>query len=425
MPLKNLYFDDILAIIESALSCAGDAPLREAEIVVLNGAWHGLTYAEMAEDCPYNEGSLCRTVAPPLWKRLSSALNLEVTKPKFRALMETVSDRLERDNPSYSAPEHRFIGTPPLVNNFVGRGTEIQELIEAVKQFRCIFVGGAVGIGKSSLAAKVFNLLTSMGGFDVFVWKYCNYDDPAKDVEDLLKLLQQPEQDLIDGLRSKKHFIILDGIDRWMLAHRPQAEQLIRKLIESEHRSHILFTICESLALVNYLIGGGRSVREFKLTGLTLKDAKSLCATYGIEDSVAEGFSKSYDGIPLLLHKASERIQLMGGNFEAFMGNKTSLASYLLADHISQILTQIGDTEKFILSFLAHKLDSESISQQDALLILRQDSNYTTSMLLKGLDLLERLHLIDIKRSSTIAFVSIPRAIQKQVRSNMNLSFST
>jgi hypothetical protein len=421
MSIESLYFDDILPIVESALKAVGDKPLKRAEIVVLQAAWSGVTYNEIAERSPFRAGNLQQRAAPPLWRRLSVAFGRETSKRSFRSIMEEIAEKSNHDFNKLHLQDRRFIGTAPSLNNFVGRKSEVNELAEDIGQNRCVLVVGSAGIGKTSLTSKVFNQFKSMGGFDLYLWKYCIYDEPSKDVEDLLNLLQDSTNDLVDVLRKKRHLIVLDGIERWLSYSRTKAEQLIRQLCESEHGSCIVFTGRESLPLLKGLALGGRPVHEFLLKGLSPQDSRLLFKDYNFKGSRMDELAESYQGNPLLLHKACERIRSCGGDIEAFMGNKTSLAGDILRNTLNDILknSQIGEVERAILTFLSRRLESRSMPKQEVLSELKKESSsYSLSIILEALDVLERFRLIDIKSTSKIDLVSVPSMIRKYVLSS-------
>jgi NACHT domain len=421
MSIESLYFDDILPLVESALKAVGDKPLKRTEIVVLQSAWSGVSYTDIAERSPFSAGNLQQRAAPPLWRRLSVAFGCETSKKKFRSIVEEIAEKSNHDFKKSHLQDRRFIGTAPSLDNFVGRKSEVNELAEDIGQNRCVLVVGSAGIGKSSLMSKVFNQYKSMGGFDVYLWKYCIYDEPFKDIEDLLNLLQDSTTDLLGVLRKQRHLIVLDGIDRWLSQHRTEAEDLIRQLVESEHGSCIVFTGRESLPLVKGLDRGGRPVREFLLNGLSLQDSRLLFKDYNFKGSKMDELAESYQGNPLLLHKACERIRSCGGDIETFMGSKTSLVGDILRNSLNDILknSQIGEVERAILSFLSRRLESRSMPKREVLSELeKESSSYSLSIILEALDVLERFHLIDIKASSKIDLVSVPRAIRKYVLSN-------
>lgn len=421
MHTESLYFDDIMPIVESALKSAGDKPLKRTEIFVLQAAWSGVTYNEIAERSPFSAGNLQQRAAPPLWRRLSVAFGCDTTKKKFRSVVEEIAEQSKHDFKKSDSQDRRFIGTAPSLDNFVGRKSEVNELAEDIGQSRSVLVVGSSGVGKSSLTSKVFNQYKSMGGFDVYLWKYCIYDEPLKDIEDILHLLQGSTADLVSVLRKQRHLIVLDGIERWLSQHRVQAEDLMRQLIESEHGSCIVFTGRESLPLVKGLIRGGRPVREFHLNGLSLKDSRLLFKDYGFQGSRMDELTECYQGNPLLLHNACERIQSCGGDIETYMGNKTSLAGDILRNSINDILksTQIGEAERFLITFLSQKLESQSMPKKDVLLELNKEpSSFSFSVILEAFDVLERYHLINIKANSKIDLVSVPKIIRKYVLSS-------
>ena len=61
--------------------------LTPAQKLVLFLAWEGHTYAQIAKQCRYQEGTL-KKIAPELWSLLSDLFNETLTKKTFRAILE-------------------------------------------------------------------------------------------------------------------------------------------------------------------------------------------------------------------------------------------------------------------------------------------------------------------------------------------------
>lgn len=61
--------------------------LRDIEIVILHGAWNNYTYAQIAEAKGYTSGYLCKDIGHSLWKNLSTALKVKVSKRNFKAAL--------------------------------------------------------------------------------------------------------------------------------------------------------------------------------------------------------------------------------------------------------------------------------------------------------------------------------------------------
>ena len=60
--------------------------LTPVQKLVLYQAWEGLTFAQIAKQCRYQEGTL-KKIAPEWWSLLSDLLNQTLTKKTFRAIL--------------------------------------------------------------------------------------------------------------------------------------------------------------------------------------------------------------------------------------------------------------------------------------------------------------------------------------------------
>lgn len=61
--------------------------LSDIEIVILHGAWNNYTYAQIAEAKGYTSSYLCKDIGHSLWKNLSTALKVKVSKTNFKAAL--------------------------------------------------------------------------------------------------------------------------------------------------------------------------------------------------------------------------------------------------------------------------------------------------------------------------------------------------
>ena len=61
--------------------------LSDIEIVILHGAWNNYTYAQIAEAKGYTSSYLCKDIGHRLWKNLSTALKVKVSKTNFKAAL--------------------------------------------------------------------------------------------------------------------------------------------------------------------------------------------------------------------------------------------------------------------------------------------------------------------------------------------------
>lgn len=68
--------------------------LKDVELQVLEGAWEGLTYEQMAEQYHLSVNYLRGDVGSKLWKKLSEALGEPVTKTNFKEALQRASESL-------------------------------------------------------------------------------------------------------------------------------------------------------------------------------------------------------------------------------------------------------------------------------------------------------------------------------------------
>jgi hypothetical protein len=94
---------------ETALQTADDLVFRETdkhltdiEITVLRGAWHGLTYEQIAKIESYATGYISRDVGKELWDKISTALGEKVSKKNFKAALQRESQKYIQATPTHN-----------------------------------------------------------------------------------------------------------------------------------------------------------------------------------------------------------------------------------------------------------------------------------------------------------------------------------
>ncbi|HEY9825504.1 MAG TPA: NACHT domain-containing protein [Stenomitos sp.] len=426
MTTERLQFDAVLAEIDAILLNAKQKPLKRSEVSVLQGAWGGLTYSEMAERSPYNTSNLQRKIAPQLWKRLSTAMGQEISKPRFRSTMESLLEEkgLELE---VESNKKRFIGVAPSLTKFVGRVAEVNELSGHLTQARCIFVSGAQGIGKTALIAKVFEGQKSLNTFESYVWKYCISDDPKQDLLDLYRMLDlatKSDDNNIEFLRIQRNLIVLDGIDGWLTKYRPQTERLLKVWIEGDHQSCLLITARESLTLVDRLIQGGRPVKKLLLEGLSLKDGRTLLKDHQVVGRPADELMDSYRGNPMLLLQACGKIALLGGDITTFMDSKTSMAVNAMAESLDALFfgqsSRISEEQRALLGNLARLTQTAPVALNQTLMNLCQLSSDRFASMLNAIEMLQSLSLVKVTQANREVSIEVPKPIRKYISTHIS-----
>lgn len=139
--------------------------LKDVEIQVLQGAWDGLSYEKMAEQYHLSVNYLRGDIGSRLWKKLSIALDEEVTKNNFRGALERAwekqGDRATPLTPS-SAPVSEIPfpeGAVPLDSPFYieREGIESSSYRTIEKPGSLIRIKAPRLMGKTSLINKILD----------------------------------------------------------------------------------------------------------------------------------------------------------------------------------------------------------------------------------------------------------------------------
>lgn len=382
--------------------------LSEAEITILKAAWNKLTYDEIAQETGYTASYIQSGLANNLWKLLTDVIGdgENITKSKFRYFMEwKLSAGADLIPPEGSIKGNAvLIGEPPAVVSFYGRKTELQELKSAVEQKKVVVLSGITGVGKTALAVKLLESLKqkSQGDFDFLIWKSIYYGpSPGNLVAELLKLFPQIQREpgesdseefrmtkLISYLRSNRILLVLDEAES--LLRNKDSKLFIRRIIEDQHNSCVLFTSRELFQDIAQLRTSNRSIQSIKLKGLTIDDALEIVKARGLSATPRwEQLIDLYQGIPDVIDMITSQVQrLFGGNVEEFFSYKTSL----MGDYIQKVFgRELGKNDalsnlKFkIVEYLSHRTEAHR-------LVDFQD-------LLKGLSTTEDFSILDFKKA--------------------------
>jgi GTPase SAR1 family protein len=420
--------------------------LEEPEKVVIEAAWLDLDYQEIAQQVPYSVDILQRRTAPKLWILLTGILGNgeKVTKKRLRSILErrmdVTSSKVGMDSSneihtsSAIALPRVLGGQPPDTSNFYGRTAELSSLKEWIVQKRCIVLHGVVGVGKTTLAARLVEEVSTnaQSQFDCAVWKSLAYAPLLPDlVTELVKLcnfsnleLELPEYTqarislLLERLRSRRILLILDAAEAILQGDRnsrsnPYGEQyaeyglFFRRLVEEQHQSCILLTSQEPFSDLTLLESAKRPVRSVKVEGLDLDSGMQFLHSKGLTDTnECQELIQTYRGNPSELEAVANRIQhFFGGSAKSFLEYKTTLIGDSFQAKLNQIFGQarfLSQLQRQIAIYLAEEqskgftsiaftrlLSSLSSSQQDPI---------STSELIEALEGLEKCSLIETSK---------------------------
>ncbi|WOB44927.1 hypothetical protein HNI00_18560 [Thermoleptolyngbya oregonensis NK1-22] len=94
---QPILFETALQAADAAVLAAASRHLKNIEVAVLKGAWHGFKYDEIAEETGYTPEYIKHDVGPKLWQLLSSSLGERVSKTNLVAVL---SQRAAQSNGS-------------------------------------------------------------------------------------------------------------------------------------------------------------------------------------------------------------------------------------------------------------------------------------------------------------------------------------
>lgn len=78
-----MNLEEVVEAVDAAVFTRGGRHLSLVEIVVLRGAWQGLTYEQTAETCQYSLTYIKQAAGPKFWKLLSEVFGEKVSKTNF------------------------------------------------------------------------------------------------------------------------------------------------------------------------------------------------------------------------------------------------------------------------------------------------------------------------------------------------------
>ncbi|NDJ26094.1 NACHT domain-containing protein [Nostoc sp. B(2019)] len=429
---KTVTLDEALVVVDDLVFAKIGRRLSEAEITVLKGTWNDCDYEEIAENSPYSLNYLQRRLAPQLWDVLSATIGNgeRVYKKNLRNFLELLNPSKYHTQPASSekqaTPADNFLqiigGQPPDISSFYGRTNDLADLKELVTKQRCISLIGMPGVGKSALAAKLIGELSveSQPRFDYFVWKSVSHAPLVQDlVAELIELIRPIEPSLnlpecsqaritvlIKQLQSRRCLLVFDEFDALFqknnFERRLEYKTFFRRLVEEQHQSCLLLTGRVFPNEFDSLIRAKRPIQYLKIKGLDTDAAMQLLAAQGLTNpQKCHELIKTYNGNPLELETVGERINyFFAGSTEIFFENQTTFVSSELEAMLDKMFSQVlSEIQRQIMIYLADEIASNSQAISFVKLLTninqKQKASLSTSELVKALEKLERLSLLE------------------------------
>ena len=281
--------EELISVANSVLFAAIGRYLNEAETATLGGAIAKQTYEQIAATHGYSIGYIKQDVGPKLWKNLSQALGIKVSKTNFAAaLAQYQSDTVVAPPPSPPPPSATFDrGEMPNPRNLVGRETELEQLQQwicpggSLPNCRLVVVLGMGGIGKTTLTAALVLQLDTQ--FQFIIWRSLQnapaFSDIVRAITSVISQNQAITSDaltLLDQLRSHRCLIVLDNLETLLDTARPglflpeheDYASLIQLLAQTDYQSCLVLTSREKPAAIAALADQQNAVRTLQVEGL-------------------------------------------------------------------------------------------------------------------------------------------------------------
>jgi predicted ATPase/class 3 adenylate cyclase len=287
-------------------------------------------------------------------------------------------------------PELRALDTSPgnlrrAATSFIGRESEVAEVIDALHQHRLLTLTGVGGVGKTRLATEVAARLADEFPDGVWVFELAAVTDPAAvpdAVAAVLGITQQPGKSVADSvaaaLEGRVRLLVIDNCEHVCDA----AADLIEAILAHSATVRILVTSREGLGvsdeqlwLVPSLdVGAGT---ESSAVTLFIERARSVAQRFslaGADDAAAVvAICRRLDGIPLAIELAASRMASMTASevrdrldqrFRLLVGSRRGLARHQTLRHaVAWSYDLLDDAEKTLLercSVLAGGFDLQS-----------------------------------------------------------------
>ncbi|MBD2309888.1 type II toxin-antitoxin system HigB family toxin [Chroococcidiopsis sp. FACHB-1243] len=451
----------IKAVDELMLLKAGRR-LSQDEKLVMEAAWEDKHYKEIAQTHSSTIDRLQRDVGQKLWILLTGILGNgeKVTKKRLRSILEQrmVAGSLLSSAPSQSNPVNTSAipvigGQPPNVQTFFGREAELIGLKEAIVNCRCLVIYGAPGFGKSALATKLIEEISTkrQPQFERLIWQSVHYGPTLKDLlVNLLKDLALPSMQeqqlpqstqelatlLIKTLSMRRCLIVLDSAEAWLRKDRNSSFNLygeqyseygvfFRRIIEVKHSSCIILTCREPFKDLMKLQRSGRPSDSFKLEGLDVKAAKEILqARELIDEQKWSELLEPYLGNPAAIELVASRIEkFFSGSVAKFLHYKTDLISEIFRETLAHQYQpeRLSILEQQILCYLAQRADDAndfvSFIQIIEDLYVRLPSSLSVSELMSSIENLNNLSLIIISKTGETKelFLKLPPLLKKYI----------
>jgi DNA replication protein DnaC len=383
-----MILEQALEIVTKALA---PESLSTLQVDIFRKTWNKHSYHKIASELNH-EYSYIKDVGADLWKLLSQAFGLQVTKLSLQDTLRQYSQQAQTQSLAVSSRRNLDWGEAVDVSQFCGRKVQLDTLEQWVLQNNCrlITIAGMGGMGKTMLVTQLAHQLAETDQFDVVIWRSLRQAPPLVDFLSELMQAIAPDQmpmrldaivrQLLEQLRGDRCLLILDNVEAVLCSnelvgtYRPGYEGygwLFQQLGEGQHRSTVLLASREIPTEIAIQEGNRSSVRLLRLESLAIEEGKTILAAKGLifQAEQAQELIERYQGNPLVLEIVATLIKdLFDSNVGAFLTQET-LLSRDVRDLLRQHLNRLSSLEWQVMYWLASNHESATAVEMQANLV--------------------------------------------------------
>jgi hypothetical protein len=395
---------------------------------ILEGAWQGKGYKEIAEEYHCTSDHV-RKSASDLWKLLSELLEEDVKKKNVRSLIESrifsyyeesvhIGDNINNvcndlynepkisTNPSTSnsesdtTPRHN-LSQAPEYDRLHTRHDELTTLKQWIlnEQSRLITLTGLSGIGKTALARQLVEQIKDH--FSHILWcnhrKFPNLESLKNQIHQFFAPTPTPNTSLLDHLRHHRCLLILDNLQEALTpgefvgTYRRDYQgygQLIDELGKFSHQSCILLLSWEQPLEIAALETETRYCKILPVQGSPQLASQILRDRQLKDPDTWSELTQLYNNNPLWLKITASTIRdLFNGSVQEFLSYPTLFLGDLEAI-LKRHYQRLGEAEKTLLHWLANQDSPVKLSQKPSNLLSDRE-------FLKAIQSLKRRSLLE------------------------------